>query len=199
MSDKQGLAESGPAANQARQGAASDRPRMEKEPIAALRDELLYALERTAQLEGRVRRLEEGFAAASPHDVATPPSPSEPEVAHVTVRPINSWRWDETAEQAYWLRRCKGFRVCDSSGVLGSVDSIRFGDDLDLPETLVVLASHRWRHRRFEVAVSEIADISSEREQITLAVPGRDWLLPAASRWSRLASPRSLGRITAKH
>jgi hypothetical protein len=187
-SGKPGSSHSGRRPRDAQQRAVSERAKLEQELIGTLRTELLEAVERTAQLEKRVQRLEGQLYAANLPDEATPPPPNEPEVvAHLAVRPIESSRWDEAAERAYWLRRCEGFRVCDSSGVLGTVDSIRFGHDLDLPDTLVVLAQRRGRRRRFEIAVSELAKISPEQEEITLAVPARDWLLPTASRSRRLS------------
>jgi hypothetical protein len=171
-----------------------NRRRDAREPLAselitALEAELAEERERTARLEDRVRRLE-GQLAPSVPDEADHASrvPVEPVVKALS---IDSWHWDEGDERAYWLRRCEGFRVSDYSGVLGHVDSIRFEHELEKPDTLVVL-NKRWPRRQCEIPVSDIAEITPERHEITLAVPLRDWLLPPRPNvWSRIRPHRT--------
>jgi hypothetical protein len=173
---------------------------VEQELIVALEAALREERERTTELETRVELIEQRLAAASPVAAAHPPSANQTKAPAAAVpTSIDSCRWDEADEETYWLRRCEGFRLCDSSGVLGVVDSVRFGHDLDRPETLIVVARRRWRRRRFEVAASELAEISPDQQQITLAVPARDWLLPTASRRHRPSKPRFPTRNALKH
>jgi hypothetical protein len=168
----------------------------ERDLIVALDAALSEERERTAQLESRLERIEEYLGVEAPFDAVPPSAPGETEARVEAPRvSIDTWHWDEAEEETYWLRRCEGFRVNDSSGALGVVDSVRFGRDLDRPETLLVVARRHGRRRRFEVAVSELAAISPEQREITLAVPARDWLLPAPSPWRFLTGPRSRARI----
>jgi hypothetical protein len=163
--------------------------------IVALEARLSEERERTAQLEARLERIEEHLGVAARVD-ALPRSDQQTEARAEAPRvSIDTWRWDETEEETYWLRRCEGFHLRDSSGELGVVDSVRFGRELDRPETLLVMARRHGRRRRFEVAVSELAAISPEEREITLAVPARDWLLPSPSPWRLLAGPRSGVRV----
>jgi uncharacterized coiled-coil protein SlyX len=167
----------------------------ERETLDALEAELVEARQRATELEARVRTIEERLAAAETLDApARPPHERMVEARPAPIRSIDSWRWDEAAESAYWLRRCEGFEVTDNSGVLGIVDSIRFGRDLDRPETLMVVAGRRWRRRQFAVAVSELAEVSPEEQRVRLAVPARDWLLPP-SRRGRLRAVRRHGHM----
>lgn len=147
------------------------------ELITALEAELVEERERANRLEDRINRLEQRLAPPTPAEPVQQ-SPDQGEPVSKTARPtIDSWRWDESDERAYWLRRCEGFRVSDSSGVLGHVDSVRFLRELEEPDTLIVL-NKRWPRRLCEIAVSEVAEIAPERREITLAVPALDWLLP---------------------
>jgi hypothetical protein len=164
--------------------------------IVALEAALSEERERTAQLETRLERIEEHLGVGAPVEAVPRPGAGEAEARVEAPRvSIDTWHWDAAEEETYWLRRCEGFRVRDSSGELGVVDSVRFGHDLDRPETLLVVARRHGRRRRFEVAASELAAISPEQREITLAVPARDWLLPSSSPWRILAGPRSPGRI----
>jgi hypothetical protein len=167
------------------------RTEIEHELIVALEAELSDERERTALLEERLRRVE-GRLAARDAAERVAPAPRREVRRRAPVRSIDPVRWDEAAEWDYWLRRCEGFRLLDHTGVLGVVESVRFGRALDRPETLAVVTGRPWRRRRFEVAVSEVAEVSGERHQITLAVPAGGWLLPAAARrrW-----PGSLRRL----
>ncbi len=147
------------------------------ELITVLEAELVEERERAGRLEDRVNRLEQQLAPSAPAEpVQQSPDRGEP-VGKTARSTIDSWRWDEADERAYWLRRCEGFRVSDSSGVLGHVESVRFLRELEEPDTLVVL-NKRWPRRECEIAVSEVAEIAPERREITLAVPALDWLLP---------------------
>jgi hypothetical protein len=157
----------------------------EREKLLAIEAELVEVRERADALEARIRSIEDRLEPKAAGASGLRP-PGEAELRPGPVRSIDSMRWDEVAERAYWLRRCEGFRVSDSSGVLGIVDSIRFGRELDRPETLIVAAGRRWRRRHVEIDVSELAEISPEEQRISLAVPARDWLLPSA----RHALPR---------
>jgi len=154
--------------------------------IGALEAELAEQGEWLARLQARLDEVERRLAergAAVPESGAT-----TGEVGGAThrdpgdhvVRAISGRPWDETAEWSYLLRRCEGFRVCDSSGLLGVVESVRFGNDLELPETLVVGAGGRGRRRHVEIAVSEVADVDSEQRRVKLAVPARAWLFPGS-------------------
>jgi len=164
--------------------------------IVALEAALCEERERTAQLETRLERIEERLGVAAPVDPVPQSAPARTETGAEAPRvSIDTGRWDEAEEETYWLRRCAGFRLCDSSGALGVVESVRFGRDLDRPETLLVVARRHGRRRRFEVAVSELAAISPEQREIRLAVPARDWLLSAPSPWRFLAGSRSRVRV----
>jgi len=152
--------------------------------IAALEAELTEQGERLARLEARLDKVERRLP--EPGAARPDPGTAAPKIARAAhgargdrvVRAIGDWPWNESAEWSYLLRRCDGFRVCDSSGVLGVVESVRFANDLELPETLVVGAGGRGRRRHVEIAVSEVADVDPEKQQVKLAVPARAWLFP---------------------
>jgi hypothetical protein len=148
------------------------------ELITALEAELVEERERAERLEERINRLEQQLAPFVPAEPDHQSRDQEEPVGKTTRSTIDAWRWDDADERAYWLRRCEGFRVRDSSGVLGHVDSVRFLRELEEPDTLVVL-NKRWPRRECMIAVSEIAEIAPERREIMLAVPALDWLLPS--------------------
>ena len=154
--------------------------------IGALEAEVTEQGEWLARLEARLdeveRRLPEPSAAAPDSGAAAPEMPpAHGAPGDRVVREIGAWPWNESAEWSYLLRRCEGFRVCDNSGLLGVVESVRFGNDLELPETLVVGSGSRGRRRHVEVAVSEVADVDPEQGQVKLAVPARAWLFPGSA------------------
>jgi hypothetical protein len=159
--------------------------------IGALEAELTEHGEWLARLEARLaeveRRLPESGADLG---AAAPEVPAEhAERGKRVIREIGAGPWTESAEWSYLLRRCEGFRVCDSSGLLGVVESVRFENDLDLPETLVVGTGGPGRRRHVEIAVSEVANVDPEQQQVKLAVPARAWLFPVSSRRLRRRLP----------
>jgi hypothetical protein len=147
------------------------------ELMVALEAELTEQSERLARLEARLDEVERrlsGSATAAPEIL---PAAQGSSSKHA-IPQIGGWPWDEAAEWSYLLRRCEGFCLCDSSGLLGVVESIRFGNDLELPETLVIATGGRGRRRRVELSVSEVAEVDPEQRQVKLAVPARAWLFP---------------------
>jgi hypothetical protein len=164
--------------------------------MGALEAELTEQGERLARLEARLDEIERRFP--KPGAAAPDPGAAVPQVEPIAhgdpgqrrVREIAARPWADSDEWSYLLRRCEGFQVCDSSGLLGLVESIRFGYDLELPETLVVDAAGRGRRRQVEIAVSEVAGVYPEQRQVKLAVPARAWLFPGSPharirRWLR--------------
>jgi uncharacterized coiled-coil protein SlyX len=165
----------------ARDQPASVEPRA-AQLIDALEAQLTEQGERTARLEAQLSEVEQRLADLSAAVPAIVPAAAHEDHRRREVREIG-WRWSQAAEWSYWLRRCEGFVVRDGSGAVGVVESVRFGGDLELPETLVVGAGGRGRRRHVEIAVSELAEVDPEQREVVLAGSADALVLPGASRW----------------
>jgi hypothetical protein len=167
-----------------------------RESLSALEAELRREQERRQWVERRLGRVEAQLAtmrqaiatasraeAAGADQVAS--GPAAPAARH---RVIELTRDRASQGDAYWLRRCEGFRVFAESRVLGTVEAVRFGRHHDRPDTLI-LAPSGPRHRRLHVPVEAIAEISPDEERITVSAD------PRAPRAARLRGQlRAVGR-----
>ena len=77
------------------------------------------------------------------------------------------------SDQAYWLRRCEGFRVVAGSRLLGTVEAVRFERRHDRPDSLIVVGSGP-RRRLVHVPVEAIAEIAPDEDLIRLTSDARE-------------------------
>ena len=167
-----------------------------RESLSALEAELRREQERRQSVERRLGRVEAQLAALR-EAIATASRAGlggADEVAPVPAGPAPRPRMIELARdrasqgEAYWLRRCEGFRVFAETRLLGTVEAVRFGRHHDRPDTLI-LAPSGPRHRRLHVPVEAIAEISPDEERITVSAD------PRAPRAARLRGQlRAVGR-----
>ena len=77
-------------------------------------------------------------------------------------------------EDAYWLARCAGFSVYDQDGRMGTVCSVRFGQRLDVPDTLVVRTGLFIR-KFLLIPIGQVEGISPDQRRVLLrAQPDRE-------------------------
>jgi hypothetical protein len=167
-----------------------------RESLSALEAELRREQERRLSVERRLGRVEAQLAAmreAIATDARLQPGGADPGDTAPAVRAtrhrVVALERDRASQgEAYWLRRCEGFRVFVGTRLLGTVEAVRFGRHHDRPDALI-LAPSGPRHRRLHVPVEAIAEIAPDEERITVAAD------PRAPRAARLTGRlRALAR-----
>lgn len=95
-------------------------------------------------------------------------------------------------DREYWLGHCEGFRVRAGRRRVGVVDSVRYGPDPGLPETIHVCAG-TVRVREVAVPVADVERLDPRTRTVWLHAPA-DAPAPAGHRmpsWLRRAEARA--------